>query len=416
MTTLRLAYRAFQPFTRAFDQQLAAFRARQPDVEVAATAWDPQDMYCHLVAGGGLAAGDVDLMLTLSDWMPQLIAADAVAPLDDLLSNDGSLDWPAGWSPSMCLLQVDTEGRTYGIAYHDGPMMLIYRGDLFENVEEQTGFAAACGRPLRAPATWSEFLEVAHWFHRPAERLAGASLAGFPDAHNNVYDFLVLLWSHGGELLDERNLPAFDSKPGRAALQFYVDLVHAEGVVPIDCLDHDSVASGEYFASGRSAMMWNWSGFSALTELPSSAIRGKSRLGLLPRGDGPGGRHTTLNVYWLMTMSKRSTEPEAAWSLLRHLATPEMDRITALAGGTATRLSTWRDEEVQRRFPMYRLAEEAHRGSRQFPPLVCAPQINSAISEMTRTCMHEGRDVAEALSRAAAEVAEIVRGAGEVNW
>lgn len=415
MSGLRLAYRTFEPFTHAFEQQISAFTTDHPDIEVTAAAWDPQQMYRQLVAERGLASGDVDLMLTLSDWLPELIATAAIAPLDENLATDPPPDWPGGWSASMRALQVDGNGRTFGIAYHDGPMMLLYRGDLFEDPKEQAAFAAAHARPLGAPTTWDEFLEIAHWFHRPDEGLAGASLAGFPDEHNNVYDFMILLWSNGGELLDDHNLPVFDSPAGRAALRFYVDLVHTERVVPEECLDHDSVASGDYYAAGRSAMMWNWSGFSAVTQLPSSAIRGHNRLGLLPRGDGPDGAQTTLNVYWLMTMASETHDPAAAWSLMRHLATPEMDRITALSGATATRLSTWRDDEIQSQFPLYRLTEASHHGARTLPPLVCYPQINTAISEMTRTCMHERRDIDEALSTTQVAVAGIVRRAGEVR-
>ena len=415
MTRLNLAYRVFDSFTDSFGQQIEAFADSHPDIEIVAAPWDPQDMYRKLVSGGGLANGDVDLMLTLSDWMPELIDSGAVQSLDEFIDVSPPPDWPEGWSPSLRELQTDGDGSTYGIAYHNGPMMLLYRGDLFEDERERTGFQQRHGRELLPPETWNEFIEVAHWFNRPEDGLAGASLGGLPDGHNNVYDFFMLLWTRGGRILDDANLPVFNSAAGIAALQFYVDLVHTERVVPLECLEHDSVSSGDYYAAGRSAMMWNWSGFSAITELDSSRIRGCGRLGLIPKGDGPEGIHATLNVYWLIALSVQSSDRDAAWEFMRHLASPEMDLVTAWCGGIGTRLSTWRHKELGERFPTYGLTEAAHRGARTLPALGCYPQINDVISEMTRVCMHEHRDVGEALLAATHQVDQIVHDAGVVR-
>src|SRR4029450_8223951 len=101
--------------------------------------------------------------------------------------------------------------------------------------------------------------------------------------------------------------------------------------------EYDSIASGEFYASGRAAMMWNWVGFVGVADLPSmSKIPGRTRVTMLPSGEGPRGRSVSLIVYWVMTIAAGSRNPDQAWTFLRHLATPEMDAITAQEGGSGT--------------------------------------------------------------------------------
>lgn len=410
MSKLRLVYRTFEPFAEAFATQISEFNTVNPCITITAEPMDPLDMHSTMLKGGGLREGACDLMLTLTDWLHEAIETKAIESLEPWIAADPPRDWPDGWSPSMRQMQQDQAGNTYGIAYHDGPIMLMYRGDLFEDSGEQERFEAQHGRPLAPPATWREFLEIAKWFNRPEDGLAGASIAGFPDEHNNVYDFLLLLWSNGGELFTNDMRPAFNSAAGLAALEYYVDLVHRHQVVPLECLKHESIASGDYYAAGRSAMMWNWCGFSAVTELETSKIPGANRVALVPRGDN--GDHATLNVYWVITMASGSKHKEQAWQFMRHLAEPTMDKVTTMAGGTGTRRSTWNDPEVIKKFSYYRLMEEAHKGARTLPALPCYPLVAHALSEMTRTALHEGRAAAEALVEAESEVAAILHSAG----
>ena len=76
-------------------------------------------------------------------------------------------------------------------------------------------------------------------------------VAGLNDGHNNVYDFLIHLWSRGGQLLDERLRPAFDSLRGQAALQFYVDLLTKQMLPKLNLFGYGQVespyGSGEFF-------------------------------------------------------------------------------------------------------------------------------------------------------------------------
>jgi len=399
---LTLIYRQFEGFENALTQQVAAYRQVRPDAEVSLTSLDVQPLYERMVAGGGAKRGDADLFMAVTDWLPELIRDGHIDCLDEYLANDPPPDWPNGWSDSVLALQRDAHGRVYGLPYHDGPEVFLYRTDLFGDPKDQERFRRAHGRELAPPRTWSEFLDLARFFSRPDDGLAGCVVAAKPDGHNNVYDFMIHLWGRGGRVFDERMRPAFAGPEGQAALRFCLDLIHTHRVTQPNPWEDDSVSSGAYYAGGRAAMMWNWAGFQTVADLPEfSAIPGRTRAAMLPGGDGPSGRRVSLLVYWVMTIPSGSRDKYAAWSFLKHLATPAMDRITALAGGSGVRVSTWNDPEIRRRFQYYEVIEDVHRQVEFLPRLPEYPAINEVLNRMMAGVTIDGTPIESALHDAA---------------
>jgi multiple sugar transport system substrate-binding protein len=412
MPQLNILYRTFDGFERALAAQIAHFRAAHPDVAVQTEDGGPEELYARVIAGEGYATGAWDIMLILTDWLPELMARGGLLPLDAYLAADPPEGWPDGWSESMRGFQRDRAGHTYGIAYHDGPEMFHYRTDLFGSEREQDAFRRAYGYRLHVPETWGEFLDVARFFTRPDENLWGAVVAGQPDGHNNVYDFLIHLWTRGGRVLDEQMRPAFNSPAGLEALRFYTDLLTLHGVVPPGTPEWDSVLSGVNYAQGVGAMMWNWSGFAATAQLPPSKIIGKNSCTAIPRGDGPHGRHASLNVYWVLGILAGSRQPDLAWQFMKATASRAMDKITSLSGGTGTRLSTWRDPEIQAQFPYYEVIEAVHQNVEGTPPIPEYPAMNQVLSDMTVAAVSGTKTVEAALNDAAAACEQILAEAG----
>ena len=406
-TRFRLAYREFAGFEKAFRHQIAAFAKEHPDVEIELVAHDVPDLYRTMVEGDGCRSGEWDLFLCNTDWLPPLMHGGDLLPLDPFLASDPPPDWPDGWSPSLLGLQTGPDGAMYGLPYHDGPEMFMYRGDLFEDPAEQQRFAAEYGYPLAPPATWSEFLDMARFFTRPDDDLYGCVLAAMPDAHNSVYDFLIQLWSRGGQILSG-NRAAFDGPEGQQALGYLRDLVCVHQVTQPDPRAYESVLSGDYYASGRGAMMWNWCGFAVVADQPDSAIRGRNRLGLIPRGAPPTGRHVSLSVYWVLSIPRGCRDPQLAWEFLRHVGSPEMDLVTAREGAIGCRLSTWRDPAIQGEYASYRLIEQTHEGVETMPAIPAYPQVHEVLNVEIDAVYTGAKSVEQALADAARRTDEIL--------
>lgn len=410
MSKLNVLYRTFEGFERSFSAQAAAFQQTHPEVEFNIVPIDPEKLYEQLIAERGVLSADWDVVLLLTDWLPELMKMGGLTRLNEHIQQSPPPDWGSGWSESLLELQRAADGRVYAFPYHDGPEMFMYRADLFENPTERRAFQAQYGYPLGIPETWAQFRDVARFFTRPEQGLYGALIAGLNDGHNNVYDFYLHLWSRGGRLFDDAWKPTFNDATGREALQFYADLILTDKVCPPKTLEYDSVASGVAYASGEAAMMWNWCGFSALAELPPSEIIGQNRIGLVPRGEP--GEHTTLNIYWVLGIPAGCPQPDLAYEFLRHCATAEMDNITALSGGTGVRRSTWSDAEVQAQFPYYRVMEAAHQGAKSPPRLPEYPAINEVFNQMQHAVVTGAKSVEQALNDAAHEIESIMRAAG----
>lgn len=410
MTTLRFVGRPFEGFEKALQRQMDSFVEETGyDVEFERDHRPLPEIHAELVEGGGLADGEYDLFLCLSDWLPAVADAGLLEPLDEYVADTPPQDWPNGWAESMRTL-ASWDGTTYGIPYHDGPEIFHYREDLFESVEEQRRFRAEYGRPLHVPKTWEEFLEVASFFTRPEEGLWGAVVAAKPDGHNDVYDFLIQLWSRGGEVIDEDGNPAFDGPAGIEALQYYHDLIHEYEVVPPESLEMESVESGQFYADGNAAMMWNWSGFGALAEVETSAIFGRTNYGIIPRSNAPDGEHASLTVMYSLTIPASSEHKDLAYEFVRHAASAEMDKVTTIEGASGTRFSTWRDPEVLRMNTFYSIVTEINTsGVRMLPRIPQYTELNEILNEMVEAAVVERtKSVERAIEDAAAETRELL--------
>jgi multiple sugar transport system substrate-binding protein len=412
VTELNIIYRSFDAFEQALTQQAEHFRAGHPGVEIRIHDEGPEALYERMIAQGEAGSEAWDIFLILTDWLPELMKREGLVRLNDYLQSDPPEDWPDGWSESMKVLQRDREGNIFGMAYHDGPEMFHYRTDLFEDEAERKAFDEQYGYELRPPETWSQFLDMARFFTRPEEGLWGAVVAGLPDGHNNVYDFLIHLWSRGGVLLDDQMRPGFDSPEGLDALRFYTELLTVHKVTPPEALEWDSVLSGVNYAAGKGAMMWNWSGFAATAQLPPSKIIGKNRCTTIPRGDGPKGREMSLNIYWVLGIPAGSRQPGLAWQFIKETASRAMDKVTSQSGGTGCRLSTWRDPEIQGQFQYYEAIEDVHRNVESPPAIPEYPAINEVLSRMTAATSRSKKTVEQALEDAAEECAQILSTAG----
>jgi multiple sugar transport system substrate-binding protein len=410
-----LATRQQDTFEAAFSKQIALYRESNLGVDIEIITRPIHDHYTQMVNEDRAEVEGIDILLCCTDWLPELVAKQRAISLDQFLNSDPPQDWPAGWHKAMRSLQV-IEGVTYGVPWHDGPQVFHTRKDLFNSPKEQEAFLAKHGRPLEIPRNWSEFLQVAQFFTRPQDGLWGCCEGAYTDGHNNVYDFVIQLWSRGGELFDEKWNPVFDSPVGVEALQFYSDLFHKYRVISPECLNMGSVEVGDFYAQGNAAMMWNWCGFAAVAELPQySKIVGQNHCGPLPAGDGPNGKSVSLNIYWVLSILKSCKDPKAAYDFIKFVMSPACDQITSLSGANGVRLSTWRDPHIVGRYPYYSTIEDVHGKTRTMPAISEFTEMNELISTAVHQVVHEGRVVEEALKQAADSCRKVLRKSGRLT-
>jgi multiple sugar transport system substrate-binding protein len=407
---LRLITREQETFENAFKAQIADYQKVRPDVEIEINTLPIADHFAKMVAGRGCQTDEFDLFLCNTDWLPEVIHRGDLTNLNSFIEASPPHEWKSAWHPAMLGLQ-EVNGNVFGLPWHDGPEVFHYRTDLFEDSTEKENFLHRFGRELTVPQTWDEFIQVAEFFTR--EGLWGAAVAGFTDGHNNVYDFLIQLWSRGGELLDGDFQPAFATEIGIESLQFCSDLFHKYRVVSPDCLNLGSVESGDYYAHGNAAMMVNWCGFAAVCEMPEySNIVGKNRCTKVPSGVSGS---VSLNIYWVLTIPSGSRHKDEAYAFMQYITQPHTDKMVSMAGANGVRLSTWHDLEVRTKYPHYEIIEEVHAGTRTLPAISEYPTINEYLSEAIHNVVHLGADPKHELLAAAERSRELLKSTGRIK-
>ncbi len=357
-------------------------------------------------------AGNYDFVVPLTDWTTELVRGDYLVPLEDYIKNDPPEDWPNAFPEALLQLQT-INGKLYGLPCHDGPVMLYYREDLFNDPDEKKAFQSEYGYKLAPPDTWDQFLDICKFFTRPNEDLWGTCLASKQGGQQLPYDFYMMLWSFGGEVFDSSYHPTFNSQAGIDGLQFYADLRNKWEVTPKASTTYDETENGPFYLNGHAAIMWHWSHIASWAELPDrSKIVGKNGMSLFPVAN-KSITPTTLSGYWYWSISKASKHQDEAYKLIKWLTNKKNDKIDALNGTIACRFSTYHDPEILEQFPFYTSIEATlESGTKSIPQIPEYAQVDDIIGVACSKVIAEELNAKEALDDAAKKIEELMEKAG----
>lgn len=379
--TLRIAVRKYPPFEETIRHQWQHFEsATNTRLTLDLVPLDLHPLEDALFASQGMAKGEWDIAFVATDWIASMHEQNCAVDLAPLLKAEPPEDYPEGWTDSLLRLQR-IGPAVLGVPFHDGPECLIYRKDLFEDASTRARYQQQYSQPLAPPKTWDEFHRIARFLHSPEKNLYGTVFAAYPDGHNTVYDFLLQLWTRGGELIDPNGNIRFNTPEAEAALTFYRDILADTAAIHPACRNLDSVQAGLAFAAGNVAMMVNWFGFATLAHTsPDSSVRGLVDIAPIPSAEQ--GSTISLNVYWILSIAAGSPHQQVAWQFLRHNLTPAMDKLTTTLGAIGCRKSTWCDPEVNRAIPFYHRIEQLHANAREIPQRPDWPSIATIIDHL----------------------------------
>ena len=344
--------------------------------------------------------GELDLISTHTKYAPS--QARWLAPLDPALDHGDLLPRPAELSRiGGQLLQVP---RNLDVR------LLHYRRDLFDDEREQAAFARAAGRSLRVPETWTELAEVASFFTRPG-------LYGFlfPGRDSGLFGtFYEMLVGAGGDLLDGRLQPAFDSEAGVWAAGMLAELHHARRVTPAElpAWHYDEISAA--FRAGHAAMVCDWPGsYHLYTEPATCAVW--DRVGLAPLPSGLAGRRAAYGGCHSFAISANTANADGAGDLLRFLTSERAQLGEARRGAIPCRASALArvraeaasDPAAARR---WELLEDAERSMIVPPRFALYPKCEDEIWRAMQRAMVGEWTPREAVARGAAAVEAVVAG------
>lgn len=396
--TIRIAVRKFGPFETALQKLWDSFCAETGcKLNAEMVPMDLELLYEATIGHKGLQNGDWDIAHVVTDWLYEAWHNGALLDLRPYINENPPDGYPDGWSPSL-LSSQQFDQSVAGLPFHDGPECFIYRKDLFEDSREHQAFHELHGKPLRVPQTWDDFQTVARFFNRPEQNLYGTVMAGYPDGHNTVFDFVLQLWTRGGELTNTEGQVVINTPQAAEGLRFYRQLLRDSTAVHPASQSYESVQMGMAFARGEVAMMVNWFGFASMCEvIPESNVMGKVDITTIPSAHGSAS--ASLNVYWLYTIGSGSRHKQVAYDFLRFAVDRYNDKLLTLEGGIGCRISTWNDGGINAIIPYYHKLEELHLVAKTLPQKSNWAQIAKIIDEVVLAAINTNAPVEELLQQ-----------------
>lgn len=316
-----LTFWTFGPEGEAVQALLPAFERAHPDIAVSVQQLPLSAAHQKLLtayAGGSMP----DMMQLGNTWLPEMVALDAVEPLDVRVTDSAGVV-PGDYFDSIWATNV-IDGRLYGVPWYVDTRLLFYRVDLLK--------AAGFDHP---PRDWAEWRRMLAALSDPTAHRYGILLP------TNEYEQLMSLALEQPDplLRDGNRYGNFESAGFKRALRFYVDTFRLHQAPAIS----NVVAGNPWEEFGRGVYAFYFSGPWNIGEfrsrLPASA-QSSWDTAPLPGPDGPPGTGAAGGAS--LVIFRGSSHKDAAWALIEYLSEPAVQRrFYALVGDMPPRRSAW---------------------------------------------------------------------------
>jgi multiple sugar transport system substrate-binding protein len=312
----------------AFQALLRKFEASHPGIlvrdEILPSSSDQQHQF-YVIGLEGRSA-DFDLLALDVIWVQEFARAGWVRDLSPLLPPEAREAFFPGPIDAALF-----EGRAYAIPWFLDAGLLYYRTDLLEKYR------------LDPPQTWEALAAAARTVLQGEgdPRLRGYLWQG-KQYEGMICNVLEVIWSAGGEVLDEKGRVVLASAEATEALTFLRDLIGEKGVSPPMVTTADEETTRRLFGEGRAVFMRNWPYAWSLFQREGSAVRGK--VGVSPLPHFPGEASAATLGGWHLAVNRFSRHPKEAEALIRFLTSPEAQRTMAIEiGYKPTRKALYHD-------------------------------------------------------------------------
>lgn len=323
------------------------------------------DLYQNIVRAARDDTGEYDLIVYASDWSGDIMGGGHVVPIPDDIRE--RVDWEdilplyreriAAWG-----------GTVYALPFDGDSHMMYFRNDLVDPEGAYAAdFEAQFGYPLDEPETWSQYFDMASFFHGQTvntggfeREIAGVSEAQRPDAQS--YWFLISRAAGYAKVPgdacfffscsdDSPMMPRVNNPGWVRALQDWID-IRPYGVE--DMGEHDVVDVRRIFPAGEAVFALDWGDIGPVSNNEEiSVVRDNVGFSMLPGGDqywdynadGGAGAWVTPDEGvnrapfiafggWIFSVMADSANIDAALDFAAFMADRDLANVLATTGGT----------------------------------------------------------------------------------
>lgn len=381
------------------DQYVTAFRYLVPKFEeetgikVTLDELGYVDLYQKLTADFVGHTANYDLMTVDIVWSGEFAANKYTLPLDEFMERDKAelqLDdiMPVAWTLG------EWEGKHWAYPLAGYANVLNYRKDVL----------AEAG--IEPPKTQQELLAAAQKLTAADKDFYGIALLGAKGSAV-AQDYMAWVQQHGGAILDKDGKVALNTPQNVEILEFFGELFK---YAPPGSTDYWWDQRETAFRSGKVAMMEGWSIARAGYENPEiSSIVGKVDVAAAPVSEGMEPKYGFGG--WGIGINADSKKAEAAWTFIKWLTSPEIQKEWMRHDGAPIRRSTLEDAELVKEYPWFPLILQSfEKGDGDYRPRIPEYSIvQDALGTHVNAFLVGEETAQEALDQAQAQVDQAIK-------
>ena len=278
-------------------------------------------MFTKIMQDFRSGAGAYDALNVIPSWMPDLVNAGALEPLDPFVDQFSYRDELQDIAPAYRDNQMKVGDKIYGFPDDGDVMLLYYRKDIFEDPKMMEGFKAKFGYDLAPPKDWKQFAEIGQFItDKMAPKTYGAGF--FRSAPYPQYMYQERFRMEGGKFFEAETMKStVNSDVGVKVLQGMLD---DNKFMPPGVEQWNFVDNLANFLQGTTAMTISWPPYGrwaagyglneeALNWVPKTQIAGKVGYAINPLG------RPELGVGFALSVASTSKKKEAAYLFIQWL-------------------------------------------------------------------------------------------------
>lgn len=293
-------------------------------------------------------------------WAPEFGSAGFLLPLNQYV--DAS--YRSNFFEST-LLGTTYKNNLYALPWYLDAGLLYYRKDILDKAGVQP------------PTNFDELVAS-------AQKLQTADMYGFawPGFKNEGLsaDWMEYLWGFGGDYYDQStNTITVDKGDGAVnSLQFLSDALYKTKITPTKALTWKGADLNNIFTQGNAVFMRNWTSYGALAQAQGSKV--KDMWGVTPFLAAAGQTAHSCLGPWNLAINANSKNPDAAWTVIEFLTSPQAQKALSLAAGTPpSRKDVYSDPDIQNSSPIYKVLPTVFNNAKARPVTPAYQQMSNDV-------------------------------------
>ncbi len=286
--------------------------------------------------------GNYDLFMMDLPWLDTFVREGSLYDVSSLIDIDQ--DYYNSFIDGLWDKITRADRAIFGIPLAKMTQVMLFRKDYFEDKNIQRMYFLKYGIPLELPKNWQEFNLVSKFFTRNFNRESpteyGTCLLGKAPT-GLIQEFLPRQWSQNGKIIDGGKV-VIDSSENIRALDNLRDAVDYSVPGIEDTMENEQIMS---FCLERTAIINSFDGhLHSMFDSRYRKIANCTGFASIP------GSHSLLGM-WLLSINKKSNNPELAFDFIRWLTSDPISLKCSLLGGFVPKKVVSNSESLVSNYP-----------------------------------------------------------------